>query len=172
MVSLMAYTKKYPHIVYKHGVRGKHGVSFSTLSKSQKRFLLEHQNLKEFADNPQALSVVLGLFRGSNNSLKSKMFYDWRQNEIKLVDELQRSYDSIEWTCALSGRPIMATMGDFSAKNFVHPEFWEALEGGVSQEVLKSSIAFRHKCQELLLNQQKELMKVFKKNANPRKRLD
>lgn len=168
----MAYTKKYPHIVYKQGVKGRHGVAFSTLSKSQRRFLLEHHNLKEFASDPQRLLAVMGLYRGSNNTLKTKLFYDRKQNDLKLLPNLQQSYDMVDWTCAISGRPIKSKMGDFSAKNFVHPEFWDTIQNSISQEVLKSSIAFRQKCQQLLLNEQKELMKVFKKNANPRKKLE
>lgn len=167
----MAYSKKYPSLVYKSGVRGKHGVAFSTLSKSQKRFLLEHQGLKVFARDAQKLLAVMGLFRGSNNSLKSKLFYDVRHSDLKPIEQLQHSYDLIDWRCAMSGRPIKSKMGDFSAKNFVHLEYWDSLEAGISNEIIKSSVAFRQKCQQLLLQEQKELMKVFKRNANPRKRL-
>lgn len=168
----MAYAKKYPHITYKNGVRGKHGISFEGLSKIHKRFLLEHANLKGFSKDEQALKAVMGLFRGNNNKLKNKLFYDWTEGDMKRIDDLQESYKMIDWTCAISGKPIKSKMGDFSARNFVHPEYWDALEGSISQNVLKSSLEFRLKCQELLLNQQKELMKVFKRNANPRKRLD
>lgn len=167
----MAYSKKYPSLVYKSGVRGKHGVAFLTLSKSQKRFLLEHQGLKVFARDAQKLLAVMGLFRGSNNSLKSKLFYDVRHSDLKPIGRLQQSYDLIDWHCALSGRPIKSRMADFSAKNFVHPEYWNSLGAGISHQIIKSSVAFRQKCQQLLLQEQKELMKVFKKNARPRKRL-
>lgn len=168
----MAYSKKYPHIIYKPGVKGRYGVSFATLGKSQKRFLLEHKNLKTLANDPQMLLAVIGLFRGQNNSLKTKLFYDWTQDELKRIDQLQLSYDSIDWQCAVSGLPIKSRMGDFSAKNFVHPKYWDSLENGIDRSILESSIKFRQKCQELLLNEQKELLKVFKKNANPRKRLE
>ena len=94
------------------------------------------------------------------------------EGDLKKIDDVYDSYRSIDWACAISGRPIKSKMGDFSARNFVHPEYWDALEVGINQSVLKSSLEFRQKCQQLLLNEQKELMKVFKKNANPRKRLD
>jgi hypothetical protein len=168
----MAYAKKYPHIKYKDGVRGKHGVAFETLSKLHKRFLLEHPNVKDFVKDEQKLKAVLGLFRGTNDRHKTKLFYDWVEGDLKKIDDVYDSYRSIDWTCAISGRPIKSKMGDFSARNFVHPEYWDALEIGINQNVLKSSLEFRQKCQQLLLNEQKELMKVFKKNANPRKRLD
>lgn len=168
----MAYSKKYPSLLYKAGVKGRYGVSFSTLGKSQKRFLLEHKNLKTVAEDPQKLLAIMGLFRGQNNSLKTKLFYDWTQHDLKKINDLQSSYDSIEWHCAISGLPIKSQMGNFSAKNFVHPKYWDSLDTGINRSVLESSIKFRQKCQELLLNEQRELLKVFKKNANPRKRLE
>jgi len=132
---------------------------------------MDHHNIKELAEDEQVLKAIMGIYRGNNNSAKVKLFYDWTEGDLKLKDDLNESYAMIDWECAISGRPIKSKMGEFDAKNFVHPEFWDTLQGSINQNVLKSSIEFRHKCQELLLNQQKELMKVFKKNANPRKEL-
>lgn len=167
----MAYSKKYPKIEYNRGVRGRFGVSFKTLLKRQKRFIIEHHNIKEIVDDEQALKAIMGIYRGTNDSSKVKLFYDWTEGDLKLKQDLNESYALIDWKCAISGRAIKSKMGEFDAKNFVHPEYWESLEGSINQNVLKSSLEFRLKCQELLLNQQKELMKVFKKNANPRKEL-
>ena len=170
----MAYSKKYPDLEYNNGVRGRHGVAFRSIAKWQKRFLLEHNNIRRFGKNEQALKILLGLYRSGNNSLKNKLFYDWTEGDMKLIDGVQETYDTLDWTCAISGKPIKSRMGEFEAKNFVHPEYWDTLCSSlpVNQSIVKSSLAFRQKCQELLLNEQKELMKLFKKNANPRKTLD
>lgn len=150
---------------------GRFGVSFKTLVKSQKRFLMDHHNIKYVVQDEQVLKAIMGIYRGSNDSSKTKLFYDWREGDLKVGNDLNESYSMMDWKCALSGLPIKSKMGEFDAKNFVHPKYWDALEGSINQSVLKSSLEFRQKCQELLLNQQKELMKVFKKNANPRKEL-
>lgn len=170
----MAYSKKYPSLEYNNGVRGRHGVAFRSLTKWQKRFMLEHQNIKRFSKNEQAMKIVFGLYRSGNDSKKTKLFYDWTQGDMKLLESVEQAYDTIDWVCAISGQPIKSRVGEFDVKNFVHPEYWDTLDSSlaVNQNIVKSSLAFRQKCQELLLNQQKELMILFKKNANPRKTLD
>lgn len=164
----MAQAKKYPHIIYKTGVKHKHGVSFESLSRSHKRFLLEHQNLRHIADDPQVLSALFGIHRTDTKSIKHKLFWDWRTEDLRKIEPLKESYDMVPWKCALSGRPIMSSMRDFSPKNFVHPDYWDTLGGTVETAIVESSVKFRIKCQELLMNQQKELLKLFKSNANPR----
>lgn len=164
----MAQAKKYPHIVYKTGVRGKHGVSFESLSKSHKRLLLEHQNLRHIADNPRVLSAIFAIHRTDTKSIKHKLFWDWRTKSLRKIEPLKESYDLVPWKCALSGRDIMSSMNDFSPKNFVHSDYWDTLSKNVEMSIVESSVKFRLKCQELLMNQQKELLKLFKSNANPR----
>ena len=164
----MAQAKKYPHIVYKTGVKHKHGVSFESLSKSHKRFLLEHQNLKHISSNPQVLSALFGIHRTDTKSIKHKLFWDWRTKDLRKIEPLKEAYDMVPWKCALSGRPIMSSMNDFSPKNFVHSDYWDTLGKNVEMAIVESSVKFRVKCQELLMNQQKELLKLFKSNANPR----
>jgi hypothetical protein len=164
----MAQAKKYPHIVYKTGVRGKHGISFESLSKSHKRLLLEHQNIRHISDDPQVMGAIFGIYRTDTKSIKHKLFWDWRTESLRKIDPLKESYDMVPWKCALSNRKIMSSMNDFSPKNFVHPDYWDTLSGGIDMSIVESSVAFRIKCQKLLTNQQKELLKLFKSNANPR----
>lgn len=164
----MAQAKKYPHIVYKTGVKHKHGVSFESLSRSHKRFLLEHQNLRHIVDDPQVLSALFGIHRTDTKSIKHKLFWDWRTESLRKIKPLKESYDMVPWACALSGKPIMSSMNDFSPKNFVHSDYWDTLGKNVEMAIVESSVKFRVKCQELLMNQQKELLKLFKSNANPR----
>jgi len=164
----MAQAKKYPHIVYKTGVRGKHGISFESLSKSHKRLLLEHQNLRHISDDPQVMGAIFAIYRTDTKSIKHKLFWDWRTESLKKIEPLKDSYDMVPWKCALSGRPIMSSMNDFSPTNFVHPDYWDTIGKNIDMLIVDSSVAFRIKCQELLMNQQKELLKLFKSNANPR----
>ena len=164
----MAQPKKYPHIIYKTGVRGKHGISFESLSRSHKRFLLEHQNLRKIAHDPRVMSAIFGIHRTDTKSIKHKLFWDWRTKKLRKIEPLKQSYDMVPWKCALSGRPILSSMSNFEPKNFVHPDYWDTLGKNVDMAIVESSVKFRIKCQKLLLNQQKELLKIFKDNANPR----
>lgn len=168
----MAQAKKIPTFEYKPGVKGKHGIAFKGLSKSHKRFLLEHQNLKRYADQPGVMAALFAMNKPTNNGIKHKFFYDHRTGDLKKIDGIAESYSTVDWKCAISGRPIKSKMTDFSPQNFVHPDYWDTLSDGISESIVKSSIRFRQKCEELLLNQQKELMQIFKSNSNPRKELD
>lgn len=164
----MAQAKKYPHIVYKTGVRGKHGISFESLSRKHKRFLLEHQNLRHIAHDPQVMSALFGMHRTDTKSIKHKLFWDWRSGQLRKIEPLKQSYDMVPWKCAYSGRPIMSSMSNFTPQNFVHPDYWETIGDKIDMSIVDSSVKFRIKCQELLLTEQKELLKIFKDSANPR----
>lgn len=168
----MAQAKKIPNFIYQIGVRGKHGISFKGLSKSHKRFLIDHQNLKRYAENPGVMAALFAIHKPINNGLKEKLFYDRRDDSLKKIDGIVNSYSTIDWKCAISGRPIKSRMSDFSPKNFVHPDYWDTLTSNVSENIIRNSIEFRKKCEKLLLNEQKELMQIFRSNANPRKELD
>lgn len=168
----MAQAKKIPQFVYQNGVKGKHGIAFKGLSKSHKRFLLNHQNLKRYSSNPGVMAALFAIHKPTNNGIKEKLFLDQRDKSLKKIDGIRRSYATVDWKCAISNRPIKSRMNNFSPQNFVHPDYWDTLSGNVSENIVRSSIEFRQKCEKLLLNQQKELMQIFKSSANPRKELD
>ena len=166
----MAYNKKYPKIEYRTDKRYTVTVDLDKLPKVWRRFMLDHPNVYHFMNDEQKLKAVMGLFRGSNDSSRNKLFYDWRQGDMKSFTDLQESYSEVDWVCALSGRPIKSKMGEFDAKNFVHPEYWDTLNDKIDQRVVRSSILFRQKCEELLRDQQKELMTIFKRNSRSSKK--
>jgi len=168
----MAQAKKIPYFEYRVGVKGKHGISFKGLSKSHKRFLIDHQMLKRYVNNPGVTAALFAIHKPINHGLKEKLFYDRRDGSLKKIDGIFKSYSTVDWECAISRRPIKSRMNDFSPQNFVHPDYWDTLSGGISESIVKSSIEFRQKCEKLLLNQQKELMQIFKSNAKPRKELE
>ena len=86
----------------------------------------------------------------------------------RALDEkgLERSYNTVKWTCAISLKPIKARFMNFDLENFVHPEYRDVLKAPmVDSRILKSSIDFRKKCKKLLLEQREEFLKLAKKNS-------
>lgn len=168
----MATKKKYPEIKRTGGPfpTNRFGVVFSTLSRSQKRLLIENPLLRDRCQSDQFVHILFEQLsykiRGYAN--QNKLFYDWSTGDIVQRENLVESYNTIEWTCALSGMPIRAKMGEFNLENFVHPKFHEALKSApmVDSRILKSSVEFRKKCKELLLNQQEEFLKLVKRGKD------
>ena len=102
---------------------------------------------------------------GQNGVLMKKY---WDHVNQKLVDlpTLHENYNQIDWTCAISLKPIKAKFMNFDLENFVHPEYHDALKAHmIDSRILKSSIEFRKKCKKLLLAEREEFLKLAKKNA-------
>ena len=72
----MAQSKKYPHIIYKTRTRGKHGISFKSLSRFHKRFLLDNLNLKRYAKDPQSMSAIFRIFRPTARTYVKKLLWE------------------------------------------------------------------------------------------------
>lgn len=167
----MAIKNKYPKILRTNGrfPANRYGVVFSTLSRAQKRFLIENPLLKERVQDEQFLQIVMeqDSYRMRTYNQDNKLFYDWSTGEITYREDVFDNYKTLDWTCALSGLPIRAKMDDFSLENFVHPKFHEDLKKApmVDSRILKSSVEFRKKCKELLLNHQQELLRLVKKGS-------
>ena len=166
----MAAKNKYPEIQRTGGPfpANRFGIKFATLSRSQKRLLAENPLLRERCQDDQFTHILFeqDSYRMRGYNVDNKLFYDWSTGEILEKQTLLENYSTIDWVCALSGMPIRAKMNDFSLENFVHPKFHDALKAPmVDSRILKSSIEFRKKCKELLLNQQQEFLRLFKKNA-------
>lgn len=164
----MSAKKKHPKIERTSGPypTNRFGIRFTTLSKSQKRLLIENPLLKERCKS-DAFALILfeqNSYSVSRLSSTNKLFYDWSTGEIIQKEDLIENYNTIDWICALSGNPIKAKMSDFSLENFVHPDYHDALKAPmVDSRILKSSVEFRKKCKELLLNQQQEFLNLVKK---------
>lgn len=166
----MAIKKKYPEIIRTGGPypMNRFGIRLSTLSRAQRRLLNDFPLLRDRCKNDQFVQI---LFEQHSYTFKShnvfnKLFYDWSTGEIIHKEELLDNYQTIDWVCAISGKPIRARMDNFSLENFVHPEYHDVLKAPmVDSRILKSSVEFRKKCKELLLQQQKEFLKLAKKNS-------
>lgn len=142
----------------------RYGISFEGMTRQQKRLLIEHPILKDRVEDFQFLQII---FRKCyQGPVKTRYFFDVTINDFVTREELIKNYDLIDWHCALSGEMIKCNINDFSLQNFVHPDYQDALKAPiVDSRILKSSIEFRKKCKELLLNQQQEFLRLARENA-------
>lgn len=164
----MAYNNKYPNIKRTGGPnpRNRYGVCYEGLSLQQRRLLLENPIIKERAQSDQFLHIVFEVCRSRHVQHMEKYYYDCSTNEFLQIEELKESYDTIDWTCALSGTPIRSNINNFSMENFVHPDYHDTLTGdSVDARILDSSLAFQEHVKKLLLNQQKEFLSLARKNS-------
>lgn len=143
----------------------RYGILFKPLTAQQKRLLVEHPLIKNNADDVQFLQIIFKhSYKGPH---KKRVYFDTTVNDFVSKEELIYNYDTIDWHCALSGEMIKCNINDFSLENFVHPDHRDALNRSIiDSRILKSSVEFRKHVKELLLQQQKELLKLAKKNAS------
>lgn len=164
----MAYNKKYPNIVRTGGPypKNRYGVRYDSISKQQRRLLLEHPIIKDRAQDDQFLHIIFELCRHRHVDRFDKFYYDWSTEEFVKLDDLKESYDTIDWKCALSGRDIRANINNFKPENFVHEEYHDTIDGEfIDGRIVKSSVLFQKCVKKLLLNQQKEFLKLARKNS-------
>lgn len=164
----MAYNKKYPNIKRTGGPypRNRYGVRYDSISKQQRRLLLDYPIIKDRAQSDQFLHIIFEICRYHKADKNNKYYYDWSKDEFSQLDKLEDSYKTVEWQCALSDLPIEAKIDDFSAKNFVHPKYHDTLGGVVDGRILKSSVAFRKHVKKILMKEQKDFLRLAKKNSS------
>lgn len=164
----MAYNNKYPVIKRTGGPypRNRYGVCYEGLSRQQRRLLLENPLMKERASEDQFLHIIFEICKYKNQSHREKYYYDYSTGEFMKLEELNKSYDTIDWTCAISSQPIRSNINNFEQENFVHPDHHDMLtEGNVDERIIKSSVAFQQHVKKLLLNQQQEFLILARKNS-------
>ena len=163
----MAYNKKYPNIKRTGGPypRNRYGVRYDSISKQQRRLLLEHPIIKERAQDDQFLHIIFEVCRHRHVDRFDKLYFDWSTSEFVKMEELKESYDTIDWKCALSDKDIRSNINDFSAENFVHTEYHDTLGGSIDSRIWESSVLFQKHVKKLLMNQQKEFLKIVRKNS-------
>ena len=125
-----------------------------------------------WAESDQWVECALKIQRPRvNDSSILKIYWDWESGIVVDKETLHNNYNMIDWVCAISGKPIRARFMNFDLENFIHPEYLDVLMAPmVDSRILKSSIEFRKKCKELLLNERQEFLNMARKNA--KKRLD
>jgi hypothetical protein len=143
----------------------RYGIVLKYLPRFLRKFLITQRNLAKWSDDDQFMECVLKIQR-PNSRTNTKIYWDVIND--RAIDEkgLERSYNTIDWYCAISLKPIRARFMNFDLKNFIHPEYYDVLEAPmVDSRILKSSVDFRKKCKKLLLAEREEFLKLAKKNA-------
>jgi len=143
----------------------RYGIVLKYLPRFLRKFLITQRNLAKWSDDDQFMECVLKIQR-PNSRTNTKIYWDVIND--RAIDEkgLERYYNTIDWYCAISLKPIRARFMNFDLKNFIHPEYYDVLEAPmVDSRILKSSVDFRKKCKKLLLAEREEFLKLAKKNA-------
>ena len=147
-------------------------IALDTLAKSFRQFLIKHKNLYRWSESYQFIECALKMQKPPiKDSSALKIYWD-HENKIAVNRKtLEKNYNTVDWICAISMKPIKAKFMNFELENFVHPEYHDVLKAPmVDSRILKSSIDFRKKCKELLLNERQEFLNMARKNA--KKKLD
>jgi len=147
--------------------KNRYGIILSNLSKVHRKFLVENRYIKRWANDDQFVKCAIKMQKPSvRDASSARLYYDW-ENKLPVTQEaLRENYNTIDWVCAISKKPIKAKFMNFDLENFVDDEYLDVLKAPmVDSRILKSSIEFRKKCKELLLEQRQEFLKVAKKSA-------
>ena len=143
----------------------RYGIILKHLPRFLRKFLITHRNLAKWQDDDQFMECVVRMQR-PNSRINTKIYWDMANDRALTEKGLERSYNTIDWYCAISLKPIRAKFMNFDLQNFVHPEYHDVLDAPmVDSRILKSSIDFRKKCKKLLLEQREEFLLLAKKNA-------
>lgn len=147
--------------------RNRYGIILKPLMKLYRKFLVEHRHIKEWSGDDQFVHCVLRMQKPAvKNSRVLKTYFDWESLTPVSKAELDRTNNEVDWFCAISMKPIRAIFNNFDLKNFLHEEYYDALDATmVDSRILKSSVEFRRKCKKLLLDEREEFLKLAKKNA-------
>jgi len=157
-----------PFVGYKNPYRrNSHGIYHEGLEKYQRRLLLENPIIRNRAICDSFMYAIFAYMIPQNiGGSKSKLYWDKTTESFVTMEKLHENYNTIEWTCALSNKPIMSSIDNFDLENFVHTDYHDALDAPmVDSRILKSSVDFRKHIKKLLLNQQKEFIKYARKNS-------
>jgi len=148
----------------------RYGIRLKPLQKKYRRFLVENRHIKKWSDDDQFVHCVLRMQKvNTRDSTVYKTYFDWQSKRPVDINKLKEIANTVDWLCAISGKPIKSKFMNFDLENFVHPEYHDVLEAPmVDSRILKSSIEFRKKCKELLLSDREEFLDLAKKNAKRR----
>ena len=143
------------------------GIILEYLPKSFRKFLIKHQHMYRWAQSDQFVECILKMQKPAvKNASALKLYWDHENQLVVNKQELIDNYNTIDWICALSGKPIKAKFMNFDLDNFLHEEYYDALTAPtVDSRILKSSIEFRKKCKKLLLDEREEFLNIARKNS-------
>ena len=146
----------------------RYGIVLKHLPRFLRKFLITHRNLAKWQEDERFMDCILRMQR-PNSKGTTKIYWDIANDRALSEKGLERAYNTIDWYCAISLKPIKAKFMNFDLENFVHPEYRDVLKAPmVDSRILKSSVDFRQECKKLLLEQRQEFLKLAKKNAKRR----
>lgn len=146
----------------------RYGIAIKWLAKSFRHFLIKNKHINRWADSDQFVECILKMQKPPvKNSSELRIYWDRENNKAVDKKTLTENYNTVDWICALSGKPIKSKFMNFDLENFIHPEYYDALKAPmVDSRILKSSIEFRKECKKLLLDERQEFFKITRKNYN------
>jgi hypothetical protein len=145
----------------------RYGIKLKPLQKRHRLFLINNRHIRRWSKDDQFIHCVLRMQKVTlNDSTAYKTYFDWHSNAPVDIEGLKEGANTVDWQCAISGKPIKSKFMNFDLENFVHPEYTDVLKAPmVDSRILKSSVDFRHKCKELLLKDREEFLNIAKKSA-------
>lgn len=151
----------------------RYGIILKYLRLSDRKFLIYNRHIKSRSHSDQFVACALRMSRNIKKVETRKLYYDWENNSIMNINKLIKNYNTIDWTCAISLKPIKAEFMNFDLDNFVHPEYRDVLDAPmVDSRILKSSIEFRKACEKILIEQRDKFLKLAKKGSKNTDNLD
>jgi hypothetical protein len=150
--------------------KNRYGIILKNLAKAHRKFLVENRYIKRWAGDDQFIECIIKMQKAPlRDSSSARLYYDWENHTPVTQSQLVENYNTVDWKCAISDKPIKAKFMNFDLENFVHSDYLDILKAPmVDSRILKSSIEFRKKCKELLLEQRQEFLRIAKKNAKRR----
>lgn len=144
----------------------RHGVVLRVLRKRDRHFLVEHRHMKKWADSDQFVKCALMATHIPKHPTSKRLYWDYENSKAVNRDGLIQSYNTVDWVCAISLKPIKAKFMNFDLENFVHHEYRDVLDAPmVDSRILKSSIEFRKMCEKLLMKQRDKFLELAKKGS-------
>lgn len=151
----------------------RYGIILRNLKRRDRQFLVEHRHMRKWAGSDQFVGCVLRMKENGRQIAARKLYWDFESSSVVNGEELVKRYNTIDWVCAISLKPIKAKFMNFDLDNFVHPEYRDVLDAPmVDSRILKSSIEFRKACEKLLIKQRDKFLKLAKKGSRNTDNLD
>ncbi len=100
----------------------RYGIVLKYLPRFLRKFLITHRNLAKWSDDDQFMECVLKIQR-PNSRTNTKIYWDVINDRALDEKGLERTYNTIDWYCAISLKPIKARFMNFELKNFLTPRY-------------------------------------------------
>ncbi len=160
--------KYYPELRrLNHGaVKRKHGIVLTNLYPEQQKLLIENEFLKDIVNEDL---IVYALFKiqeiEQQNRKKEKLWYNPYTDIATTYKQIIEDSEYVIWSCAICNEPIKSNMSNFNPDNFCCDDCSEVFADSITVDyrITQSSLDFTNHCKDLLLAEQREVMKMHNK---------